>query len=99
MNLNEISNKEFFELIDSLKPHRKDELYRYLWVDYVREDMRASFEGYDVSYLSDNDFEALIDNCANQLVYNGKYNCNIDYWSNIKELINDNLYLLKQKYK
>ena len=99
MNLNELSNEELFKLIDSLKPYKKDELYHHLWVDYVREDVRAAFEEYDVPYLSDNDFEALIDDCANQFVYNGKYNCNIDYWSNIEELINDNLYLLKQKYK
>ena len=99
MNLNELSNEEFFEQIDSLKPDRKDELYRYLWTDYVREDMRAIFEGRDVPYLSDNDFEALIDDCANQFVHNGWYDCNTDYWTNLENLIGNRLRLFEQKHK
>ena len=99
MNLNELSNEEFFEQIDSLKPDRKDELYRYLWTDYVREDMRAIFEGRDVPYLSDNDFGALIDDCANQFVHNGWYDCNTDYWTNLENLIGNRLRLFKQNHK
>lgn len=99
MNLNELSNEEFFKLIDSLKPYRKDELYRYLWVNHVREDVRTILEEYDVPYLSDDDFDALIDNCANRFVYNGEYNCNTDYWSNLEALIDRRLYLFEQKHK
>lgn len=99
MNLNELSNEEFFKLIDSLKPYRKDELYHYLWVNHVREDVRTTLEEYDVPYLSDDDFDALIDDCANRFVYNGEYDCNTDYWSNLEALIDRRLYLFKQKHK
>lgn len=107
MNLNELSNEEFFKLIDSLKPHRKDELYRYLWVNHVKEDVRtileedvrAVLEEYGVPYLSDDDFDALIDDCANRFVYNGEYDCNTDYWSNLEALIDHRLYLFEQKHK
>ena len=99
MNLNELSNEEFFKLIDSLKPHRKDELYRYLWVNHVREDVRTILEEYDVPYLSDDDFDAMVDDCANRFVYNGEYDCNTDYWINLEALIDRHLYLFKQNHK
>ena len=99
MNLNELSNEELFKLIDSLKPYKKDELYRYLWVNHVKEDVRAILEEYDVPYLSDDDFDALIDDCANRFVYNGEYDCNTDYWSNLEALIDHRLYLFEQKHK
>ena len=99
MNLNELSNEELFKLIDSLKPYKKDELYRHLWVNHVREDMKTILEEYDVPYLSDDDFDALIDDCANQFVYNGEYDCNTDYWSNLEALIDHRLYLLEQNHK
>lgn len=99
MNLNELSNEEFFKLIDSLKPHRKDKLYRYLWVNHVKEDVRAILEEYDVPYLSDDNFDALIDDCANRFVYNGEYDCNTDYWSNLEALIDHRLYLFEQNHK
>ena len=99
MNLNELSNEEFFKLIDSLKPHRKDELYHYLWVNHVKEDVRTVLEEYDVPYLSDDDFETMIDDCANRFVYNGEYDCNTDYWSNLEALIDHRLYLFEQKHK
>lgn len=99
MNLNELSNEELFKLIDSLKPYKKDELYRHLWVNHVREDVRTILEEYDVPYLSDDDFDALIDDCANRFVYNGEYDCNTDYWSNLEALIDHRLYLFEQKHK
>lgn len=99
MNLNELSNEELFKLIDSLKPYRKDELYRYLWVNHVREDVRTILEEYDVPYLSNDDFEAMIDDCANRFVYNGEYDCNTDYWTNLDALIDHRLYLFEQKHK
>lgn len=99
MNLNELSNEEFFKLIDSLKPYRKDELYRYLWVNHVREDVRTILEEYDVPYLSDDDFDAMVDDCANRFVYNGEYDCNTDYWSNLEALIDHRLYLFEQNHK
>lgn len=107
MNLNELSNEELFKLIDSLKPYKKDELYRYLWVNHIKEDVRtvleedvrAVLEEYGVPYLSDDDFDALIDDCANRFVYNGEYDCNTDYWSNLGALIDRRLYLFEQKHK
>lgn len=72
-----------------------DEIYHY-----IREDVQTVLEEYDVSFLSDNDFEALIDDCTDQLVYSGRYDCIAGYWSHleklIKKLIDERLLLMKQ---
>lgn len=68
-----------------------DEIYHY-----IREDVQTVLEEYDVSFLSDNDFEALIDDCTDQLVYSERYNCIADYWSHLEELIDERLLLMKQ---
>ena len=63
---------------------------------YIREDVQTVLEEYNVSFLSDNDFEALIDDCTDQLVYSGRYNCIADYWPHLEELIDERLLLMKQ---
>lgn len=67
-----------------------DEIYHYM-----REDVQTVLEEYDISFLSDNDFEALIDDCTDQLVYSGRCNCIADYWSHLDELIDERLLLMK----
>lgn len=67
-----------------------DELYHY-----VKEDVRTILEEYGLSFLSDDDFEALIDDCTDQIVYGGKYDVT-DYWSYLEELVDERLLLMEQ---
>ena len=70
-----IINKFLLILNDQLK----DEIYRKLWKEYVKEDIIQFNNKLD---------EELIDLIANAYVYDGEYDCNFSYWDNIENLIN-----------
>lgn len=67
----------------------KDAAYHQLWLSYVIEDVRAHMTDYldKNQYLSDE----CIENIANRYVYEGRYDCNLSYWQNIENLIDDEL--------
>lgn len=70
------------ELLESLTKEQKDALYRRLWYDYVCDDIR--------SYLEDNEEELTeeqIEYAANLYVYDGEYDCNSSYWTNIANVV------------
>ena len=71
-------------VIDNLTDTEKDRLYRHLWQDYVKEDIIAHAENMDVE-LTDNEIQT----AAERYVYEGKYDCNLNYWNNIENLINE----------
>ena len=71
-------------VIDNLTDTEKDRLYRHLWHDYVKEDIIAHAENMDVE-LTDNEIQT----AAERYVYEGKYDCNLNYWDNIENLINE----------
>lgn len=67
----------------------RDIAYRQLWLPYVIEDVRAHMIDYldEDQYLSDD----RIENIANRYVYEGRYDCNLSYWQNIENLIDEGL--------
>lgn len=71
-------------IIDSLNAYEKDMLYRMLWLEYVKSDIKA--------YADENDVEVKegdVDVAADRYVFYGQYDCNISYWDNIENLISD----------
>lgn len=77
-------------LAESLKSADRDDLYRYLWFDYVRRDVLDYIDGsIDVSTLKDpdTDIDTLADIVAERYVYDGDYDCNISYWDNIGNIV------------
>lgn len=68
--------------VDSLSEKERDDIYRYLWAEHVKADIEEYAEDNDIT-LDEEDVEAI----ANRYVYDGKYDCNLDYWTNIGKLI------------
>ena len=74
--------KEVKAFIDKLTPKQKDEAYRILWSDYVREDVVSHAETIGVALDEDT-----IDTIVDAYVYYSNYDCNLSYWDNIESLI------------
>lgn len=70
------------KLLKTLTLEEKETIYRHVWVEHVIEDIKT--------YLKDNN-ETLtdieIEYAARRYVFDGKYDCNLPYWSNIKTVI------------
>lgn len=77
----EISEITATELFSKMSESQKDEVYRMIWKDHVKEDIKDYSE--KNGYLLD---ESFTDSCAEAYV-NGEYDCNLSYWSNIDNLI------------
>lgn len=79
-------------MVDALDAKEKDDLYRYLWLDYVREDVIHRL-GLDEEDETEHPFSELVDDTilvddvAERYVYEGEYDCNLTYWENIDNLI------------
>ena len=71
-------------LINGLSAKEKDDLYRSLWAEHVREDVELFCESEDID-LSENGINFVIE----QYVYEGRYDCNCSYWDNIRELVEE----------
>lgn len=78
----ELSEKNW-KLVKSLSPADRDEIYRYLWAGHVREDVRARAEETIEPALTEEE----VCNAAYLYVYEGDYDCNLNYWANIDALI------------
>ncbi len=75
-------NQKLKDLLASLSSVEKDDLYRLLWSEHVKEDVECICEEDEIDY--DDDFVAQV---VNLYVYQGKYDCNLSYWENIRNLI------------
>lgn len=70
--------------INALSPDEKDQVYRQVKAKYLKEDIVSRSEeiGKELS-------EEEIDSITDLYVNHGKYDCNISYWDNIDNLINN----------
>lgn len=75
---------ETAQMLNNMTNAEKDNLYRVLWFDYVKNDVK-SFANESDYVLTDTDVEYI----ARQFVYEGRYDCNLSYWQNIENLILD----------
>lgn len=75
-------------LIDTWSEQAKDEAYRYLWLSYVKADVisHVKDELEDIT-LTDDEVEYI----ARRHVYEGDYDCNLSYWQNIDNLIDETI--------
>lgn len=75
-------------LIDTWSEQEKDEAYRYLWLSYVKADVisHAEDELEDIT-LTDDEVEFI----ARRYVYEGDYDCNLSYWQNLDNLIDETI--------
>ena len=70
------------KVYDRLNDRNKDALYRMLWSDYVKMDVLARCEERNID-LEDED----VNRITNMYVGYGEYDCNLSYWDNIDNLI------------
>lgn len=89
-------NKTLKHIVDGLDAIEKDDLYRYLWSEHVREDVESRLSSdYEEMMLTasgetDEDrLKAVIENVVERYVYDGDYDCNLSYWENIDNLIEE----------
>ena len=83
--MNKLSEKTH-SFVETLSSTERDDLYRYLWSDYVRNDVREKLASDDIG-LSDEDVKAIIEAVVEYYVYDGEYDCELGYWDNISNLI------------
>ena len=75
-------SEELNAYVDSCGSCERDQLYRHLWMKHVVEDITSHLEDIDAE-LTDEEIEA----AAKRYVYDGDYDCNLDYWANIENVI------------
>lgn len=79
-------NDTLKRIIDSLNTVERDDIYRYLRCDYIRQDVESFCENEDID-IPDDKHDEIIDTVVTLYVYDGKYDCNLSYWENISNLI------------
>jgi ribosomal protein S13 len=69
---------------DELSYEEKDAIYRAVWLNHVKNDVKAFIKDQDIALNEDQ-----IDHIAQLYVYDGRYDCNLNYWDNLDNLINE----------
>ena len=70
--------------INELSAIEKDKIYRMVWAEHVTDDILSHAEDMGVE-ISEEDAEIL----AESYVCDGEYDCNLSYWDNIENLMED----------
>lgn len=82
-NITELSSSELFvEMTEA----QKDDIYRMVWFTHVCKDIESLMEDRNMDFDEDTK-DSLIEDVANDYVYNGNYDCNFSYWDNLSSLI------------
>ena len=81
-----MTRAEAKQFVDGLNKFDKYTIYHALMAEEVEQDildyLKSEHYNLDVPWLND-----LIDTCVDDYVYNCKYNDNLSYWDNIKNLV------------
>lgn len=72
-------------ILSELGPEMRDAIYRSVWFDHVCNDVRAYEKEMDLKKPLTED---QVHYAAERYVYDGQYNCNCTYWTNIEIVIN-----------
>lgn len=88
-NKTDVVNTESEELLkklnfDELSYEEKDAIYRAVWLSHVKNDVKAFIKDQNIALNEDQ-----IDHIAQLYVYDGRYDCNLNYWNNLDNLINE----------
>lgn len=84
--LDRINREKLDELLAELNYSTLDYIYRRLWANHVKEDFISRIK--DIfTFLKYDDSD--IEECARRYVFDGDYDCNCTYWSNIDAIIYD----------
>lgn len=93
-----LNNMDTEELISKLTSSQKDDIYRALWKEHVIEDVEARLSEQEIEELetlTEEEYDLFVNAVATRYVYEGDYDCNLCYWDNIDNLIDDELQYMK----
>lgn len=86
------------KVLETLTLQEQEDVYRAVWKRHVSEDVLARLrDAYSMRLceisegVTDEELKPLCDQIADIYVYSGKYDCTIDYWSNLDSLIDDEI--------
>lgn len=78
--------KDIIEEVKKWDTEVLDEIYRFVWHRYTMEDVERIMEE-EYPSISESEKDEIADSVARAYVYDGKYDCNLSYWDNIRNLI------------
>lgn len=84
-NLRKLPICDTKDLYEALTAEQKDYLYRMAWYENVFEDVTGRLLDRDITDEDD----AIKSTVAHRYVYEGDYDCNLSYWDNIDNLIDE----------
>lgn len=88
------------EILDSLDSVVRDQVYRYLWADYVKEDVQNALDVYiESGDLSEKDADMVKADVVERIVDEGDLDSNISYNQNIDNFVEEAMFLIEQKNK
>ena len=81
------------DLFDCMTEKQRDDIYRMVWYNYTYDDVEGFLEDYDAYDIpaTQEEVDEFIGDVANAYVYNGDYDCNLSYWDNIKNLVDERI--------
>ena len=85
-----VKNIDAEELISRMSDSQKDSVYRLLWAEHVKEDVLSRLEEREDD-IPENFVKEFVEDVVTQYVYEGKYDCNLSYWDNIDNLIENEM--------
>ena len=78
----------------------KEDLYYLGRYEHTKEDVFTQFEQDErTEGLSEEELNSLAGQCAYRYTYEGDYDCNLNYWTNIQNLIDEELEHMQDKEK
>ena len=86
-NVNEMTSSELFT---EMTEQQKDDIYRMVWFTHISEDVEAylhDYYGYEEFTETGEEVEDIVESVANAWVYCEEYDCLINYFDNIENLI------------
>lgn len=78
------------EAVEKMSYSERAVIYAVIRKSYVKEDVYGCLDGRDLDEsLSEEEYEELADTVAERYVFEGEYDCNQSYWSNLDHLIDE----------
>lgn len=77
------------DLYANMSEKQKDDIYRLVWKEHTKEDVKSRIEDLQIMDENNKNFNTVVETVAARYVYNGDYDCNLTYWNNIDNLIDE----------
>lgn len=86
------------DLYTNMSEKQKDDIYRLVWKKYVKKDVKSRIKDLQIMDENNEHFDTIVETVATKYVYDGDYDCNLTYWENIDNLIDETFIELNVNY-